>query len=190
MAEPLGAGESGLAELFVQGDPEAVAVVDGWVDAILRGSFRSLRWQWDDLRQEVRTRVFRNLSRGDFNRRSSLRTYVHSIAAHTCIDFSRRANRERLSNDKLNGIAPGSSGPTSPDPAAWIARNLLERMLEGMNSSDRLLLRLVFVERYRYTEVAALLGIPEGTVKSRVARCKDRLLRRRDELAEGGRKQA
>ena len=63
--------------------------------------------------------------------------------------------------------------------------DLLARILEGLDQDDRTIVRLLFVEQRSYAEVARLLRVPEGTVKSRMSRCKDRMLQRRRELLGG-----
>src|SRR5262245_7924715 len=90
-----------LAEAFVQGDAGAIEVVDRWIDAVLREHFHSLKNDWDDLRQEVRVRVLHNLSRGRFDGRSTLSTYVHRITKNVGIDFWRRASRRRERSDAM-----------------------------------------------------------------------------------------
>jgi len=61
--------------------------------------------------------------------------------------------------------------------SAWIDRELLVKVLDGFAAQDRQLLELVFIEQCSYAEVARRLCIPEGTVKSRMSRCKDRASR-------------
>src|SRR5262245_41076654 len=79
-----------LIQGLLRGDGEALRVLDGWVEVVLRESGNELRAEREDILQEVRIRVYRNLSRGLFDGRSSLRTYAHRIAKNTCIDLARR----------------------------------------------------------------------------------------------------
>jgi RNA polymerase sigma-70 factor (ECF subfamily) len=172
-----------LIERYLQGDPSAARALDGWIDMALRDGHRSVREDWDDLRQEIQARVLRNLTRGLFNGRSTLRTYVHRISKNVAIDFGRRAYRRReigmdLADPQVAAIAIEPSSL-----ARHLARDLLDRILRGLPEQDRHLLHLVFVLHYSYEEVSRELGVPEGTVKSRMSRCKDRLLRARRELA-------
>lgn len=166
---------------YLRGDAAAIGVVDGWIDVVLRENFHSLKETWDDLKQEVRIRLFRNLSRGAFNGRSSLRTYVHRIAKNVCIDFTRRASYRR-ETEAVSEREPAPSGGSRGEVSAWVARDFLRKILAGLSEEDRLLIRLVFDENCSYQEVAGRLGIREGTVKSRMARCKERILQRRREL--------
>ena len=172
-----------LIDRYLVGDPAAVRTVDGWIEVVLREGFRALREDWDDLKQEIRARVLRNLTRGVFHGRSTLRTYVHRISKNVAIDFSRQAYRRR--EVRVNPDEPRFPTAAS-EPGGltvWLARDLLEKILIGLTEEDRTLLQLVFGMHYSYEEVAAELGIPEGTVKSRMSRCKDRILKLRRHLA-------
>lgn len=66
--------DSRLIEGILRGDASSLSVVDGWIDVVLHADARSIPGEWDDLRQEIRTRVFRNLSRGSFAGRSTLQS--------------------------------------------------------------------------------------------------------------------
>lgn len=163
---------------FLRGDDAALRVVDGWIEVVLRTSAESHQGDWEDLKQEIRARIFKNLDRGSFNGHSALRTYVHRIAKNVCIDFVRAAyRRRRHEEESVNAGAEASLEMTrSGSMSAWIDRELLIKILDGFAEQDRRLLELVFIEQCSYAEVARRLSIPEGTVKSRMSRCKDKAL--------------
>ena len=167
------AHELALAEGFAAGDPSALQHIDEWIDAVLRRHFRSLRDDWEDLRQEIRVRVLHNIRRNRFEGRSSLRTYVHGVARNTGIDAIRARYRRRedeaASSRSIVRVAPFRDDATTARFMTWT-------ILSQLNASQRELLRLVFLDGRSYVEVARQLGIAEGTVKSRVARCKAKLL--------------
>jgi RNA polymerase sigma factor (sigma-70 family) len=154
--------------------------MDGWIDVVLRQDFRSLRNDWDDLRQEIRLRVLACLAAGRFNGGSTLRTYVHRIARNAGIDFTRKAYRRRESTTVSDAPLTGSA---ADDAAARVlSRDFLDRVLEGVSARDRRVLDLIFSEHLSYTEVARRVGLTESAVKSLVFRCRHRLLKRRREL--------
>ena len=169
-----------LIEGILRGDPEAIRVLDGWTDVVLRQCARSLQGEWNDLKQEVRARAIGNLSRHAFDGNSALRTYIHRIAKNVCIDALRSSQRRRNREMSFEGAA-GAPSPTAP-AEPWIARDLVHKLLEDFSDDDRTLLNLVFVEQLSYGEIAARLAIPEGTVKSRMHRCKNRIVERRRKL--------
>jgi RNA polymerase sigma factor (sigma-70 family) len=155
-------------------------VVDGWIDVVLHQEFRSLRNDWEDLRQEICLRVLACLNAGRFNGGSALRTYVHRIARNASIDHARKAYRRR---ETTAGSAPLAAASSSDDgPTGLLNRDFLERVLEGVSARDRMILDLVFAQHLSYTEVAARAGLTESAVKSLVFRCRNRLLKRRREL--------
>lgn len=173
--------ENGLVEGYLRGDPVSVNAINGWIDVVLHNGFLPLRDEWDDLRQEIRLRVYANISAGRFRGRSLLRTYVHRIARNTCIDLGRRAHRARERSEEAQTGAGGAS--LRGLESSLVAGDLLGKLLEGLEEPDRRLLELVFVERLSYSETAAALGVSEGTVKSRVFRCRERLMEKRRKLA-------
>ena len=62
------------------------------------------------------------------------------------------------------------------------------KLLQGATVGDRRLLELLFIERLSYSEIAALLRVPEGTLKTRVFRCRVKVLKvwRRLTATDGG----
>lgn len=177
--------ERQLIEGFLRGDPKVFRVVDEWIEVALRENGRSLFPEWEDVKQEVRTRLYRNLAGGSFSGRSTLRTYAHRIAKNVCIDLSRKASLRRRLDPDPTSVAVIVRSPGDP-LSGWVAGDLLEKLLDGFPDRDRELLDMVFVEHCSYTEVARRLHIPVGTVKSRMSRCKDRILARRRQLLERG----
>ena len=173
--------QSQIIDGFLRGDPGALRALDGWIDVVLHQFAGSLQVDWDDVKQEVRTRVFRNLSRGSFDGRSELRTYVHRISKNVCIDLLRMNRRHRELDVSARTDPPTAGAPPSA-AAAWIARDLLAKLLAGLSHEERRLIEMVFVEHCSYAEVSLRLSIPVGTVKSRMARCKSRILKKRSVL--------
>jgi RNA polymerase sigma-70 factor, ECF subfamily len=172
---PPDADQAHLIEAFLRGDGEATRAVEGWIERALRDGFRSLREDWEDLKQEILLRIVSNLRGGRFAGDSSLRTYVHRISRNAAIDLARRAYRRRERG------GPAADGPAAvragDEPAEVMNRDLLSQLLEVLPERDRRLIDLVFAQHLSYAEVARLLGVREGTVKARVFRCRSRLMR-------------
>jgi RNA polymerase sigma factor (sigma-70 family) len=169
-----------LIPRLLRGESGAVGAMDGWIDVVLRQEFRSLRNDWDDLRQEIRMRVLGCLAADRFKGGSALRTYVHRIARNAGIDFSRKAYRRRESS--TGSDAPPGGSAVDDGPARVLSRDFLDRVLEGLSTRDRMILDLIFAQHLSYTEVARKVGLTESAVKSLVFRCRNRLLKRRREL--------
>jgi RNA polymerase sigma-70 factor (ECF subfamily) len=127
----------------------------------------------DDLAQEVYLRAWRSLPgfRGD----ASARTWLLAITRNTCAEAVRKRRRRRLLNPWLS--RPGGD-EAAPDPAGAVA---LERLLAALDDEQRTAFVLTQLLGLSYTEAAEVCGCPVGTIRSRVARARGRLI---DLLAE------
>ena len=168
--------DAALIRDFLAGSPEATSVIDAWIAAALRSAPWSARGEWEDLGQEVRLRVLRNLRSGRFHGDSGLRTYVHSITRNAAVDWFRSNSRRRDSEGALGH----ASLPAEQDRI--VSRDLLEKILEGLSDEERRLLELVHGQHLSYEEVSRMLGVAVGTIKARVFRCRQRLLAQRSKL--------
>ncbi|HUD70600.1 MAG TPA: RNA polymerase sigma factor [Dongiaceae bacterium] len=165
---------------YLDGATDAIGVVDGWIDTVLKSECNGQRNDWDDLRQEVRIRVLANLRGGHFHGDSGLRTYVHRIARNTAIDHWRRAGAERARVERSAG--DGVPPVDAPGDQRLASRDLLRKIVDALTPEERLLLTLVHVRARSYADIARDLGVAEGTVKARVFRCRARLLELRKRL--------
>jgi len=170
-----------LIRRLLVGHVQSIATLDSWIQTVLRTEFHSLHREWDDLRQEVRMRVFRNLRSDRFHGASELRTYVHRIARNTCIDAWRRAGarRDPSTDPALDRRREITSDETTD---RLISRDLLRKILLGSTPEERHLLHMVHAEHLSYAEIARKLGVAEGTIKARVFRTRDHLLALRRRL--------
>jgi RNA polymerase sigma-70 factor (ECF subfamily) len=159
-----------LAAAAVDGDPLAAAALvratqsDVWRLCAALGDRQSA----DDLTQETYLRAFGSLHR--FEGRSSLRTWLLSIARRVCADAVRSRRRRRLTlvreDADLEALGAGNDGDRVGEGAA--VADLLTRL-----SPDR---REAFVLTQLlglpYAEAAEVAGCPVGTIRSRVARAR------------------
>jgi RNA polymerase sigma-70 factor (ECF subfamily) len=175
------------------GDPEAftqlVRLHEGMVvnlAARLLGEIEEAR----DVAQEVFLQVYRML--GAFEGRSSLKTWIYRIAVNRCHNrrrFWRRRRRDRettLDEGLLSRPVPGAAAATSPyDETLRLerARTVQAALLE-LPFEHRSVLVLREVEGLSCHEVAVALGVPEGTVKSRLSRAREAMRRRLAGLIE------
>jgi RNA polymerase sigma-70 factor (ECF subfamily) len=110
--------------------------------------------------QETFLRAWRADDRFD-SRRGSLRTWLFAILRNVVIDLSRaRAIRPVAAE-------PGAEGSTDPFEQALVAWQVEEAMRRIGEQHRRVLVETHYRGR-PYAEVASELGVPEGTVKSRV----------------------
>lgn len=118
----------------------------------------------DDLTQEVYVRVLKGI--GGFRGETGVKPWLYAVVRAVVSDDGRRLTRRSRLQQRI--ARPGAP-LTVPDPAEEVAgRDLLGRL-----SADR---RMAFVLTqqlgFSYTEAAAALEVPVGTIRSRVARAR------------------
>jgi RNA polymerase sigma-70 factor (sigma-E family) len=94
-------------------------------------------------------------------------TYARRTVVHTCFRMARQRNRERATDELPERQVAG--------PETGLERLDLMRALAGLSPRDRAVVALRFLDDLPVAEVARVLDLPEGTVKSRTARALDRL---------------
>lgn len=146
-----------------------------------------------DVVQEIFLKVFRSVH--SFKERSSLRTWIYRIAVNEAHNhrrwFSRHRKRE-VAIDREDGeygtfeIAP-DPGPSPFDVALDRETHvLIERALEEISPVFRTVVILRDIEGLGYEEIADILQISLGTVKSRILRGREALRRVLNERLEPG----
>ena len=125
----------------------------------------------EDLAQEIFLRVFRSLDR--FDREADLGTWLYSVSRNHCIDRYRSGKRER---EALVDREVSLENYASPrfDPHRLLEardnRQLLSRALQTLPIKLREAVVLRDIHGLTYQEIVHRLGLPEGTVKSRINR--------------------
>lgn len=128
-----------------------------------------------DATQEALIKIVRGLPR--FDGRSRFSTWAHRIAVNAALDELRRRDRRPLVGlpEHPDGEPIDPPGP-DPDLDTTVAdRLLLETALADLPDEFRLPVVLRDVARLEYREIAAVLDLPIGTVRSRISRGRGRL---------------
>jgi RNA polymerase sigma-70 factor, ECF subfamily len=190
------ARESDLVALCRRGDPAAfarlVALHESMVfnlSARLLGDGEEAR----DVAQEVFLQVYRTLGR--FEGRSSLKTWIYRIVVNQC--HNRRRFWHRRGRDREEVLDEGLPAPERPAGSEWQANpyqqavqreraRRVQSALLGLRFDQRSVLVLREIEGLSCEEVATALGIPEGTVKSRLSRAREALREKLLGLIEEG----
>jgi RNA polymerase sigma-70 factor (ECF subfamily) len=154
-------GDRELVALANRGDPAGLEGLyrahGGWVAALAR------RFVGDaddalDVTQEVFVYLFGRFP--GFELSSSMRAFLYPVVRHQCISLVRR-RRKIVEIDR--GSRPPAELTCWPEPAGDLAR-----LLAGLDDETQELLLLRFALGLKLREIAAALGVPVGTVKSRL----------------------
>jgi RNA polymerase sigma-70 factor (ECF subfamily) len=148
-------------------DPdEFVRVVQGHDPRLRRLASRLLadRHRVDDVLQEAYVKAYRG--RGTFDGGADLGTWLYRITYNCCIDELRRDRRRPVpAVDPHEPVAHGS------EPGQRVAvRQAVQAALTTLPPDQRAAVLLVDGEDLDYEHAARVLGVPKGTVASRVAR--------------------
>lgn len=133
-----------------------------------------------DLTQEVLLRVWTHADQWDG--RGSLKGWILRIATNTALNYLRTVRRRRESPLEFSTEEQDYEADTSalrPEEAVELAeRNrLFRKLVDELPADKREVLRLVHEFEMEVQEVAEALGVPEGTVKSRLHYARKRLAR-------------
>ncbi len=135
----------------------------------------------EDLAQETFLRAYRGLA--SFRGTSSFKTWLYQIATNVARTHTakRRTRREELADDSAASARRFEEAATDEDiESRAILRQRLDAALASLPIELREAVVLRDVEGLEYREISTALGVPMGTVESRIFRARQRL---RDELA-------
>jgi RNA polymerase sigma-70 factor (ECF subfamily) len=123
----------------------------------------------DDLVQDTLERA---LSRFHLWRQGSdLRAWLFTIMHNIYVNQIR--SRIRRQHEALDA-EPGADAARTPEPD-WLELRDLEAALARLSEEQRAVVLLVGLEQFTYEETARVLGVPTGTVMSRLSRARERL---------------
>ena len=139
-----------------------------------------------DLTQDVFIKAYRNLDRYDAQK-SALGTWLAAIARHALVDHFRRGQSDRRT-DSLDGGDADDDAAAGPDPvdarpspfdalARKESQALVQRALAQLRPEFREVVILRDLQDRDYAEIAEIVGVAEGTVKSRLSRGRAELAR-------------
>jgi RNA polymerase sigma-70 factor (ECF subfamily) len=130
----------------------------------------------EDMTQEAFVRVWRGLS--GFRGQARFTTWLYRIVHNLCLNRLPGLQRERLQAEPLEEVL-ADPGPSPADLfAVRDQMAFLHAQLERLPEKYRLVLTLRYLQRLSYDEIAAVLEMPMGTVKTHIHRAR-RLLRER-----------
>lgn len=120
----------------------------------------------EDATQEVWIKVLRSI--GEFDGRSAFSTWLFRVTRNVCLDMVRRGRRIAPPVDPV-GFERAARADTASEAIASVD---LERALRTLAPEDREAFNAVALFGLGYAEASETLGVPAGTVKSRVFRAR------------------
>lgn len=162
-----------LLQRHVAGEPDAFGeLVRRHGDRLWAVALRTLG-NPEDAADAVQDAVLAAYRRAEtFRGDAAVSTWLHRIVINACLDLIRRRSVRPVEQ-----LRPGSADPALPrDPIEDQQRRLdIVAALAALPVEQRVALVLVDIEGYPVDEVAKMLEVPSGTVKSRCARGRARL---------------
>ncbi|WP_338282488.1 RNA polymerase sigma factor [Corallococcus caeni] len=176
--------EQALLVRLRRGDPEAFeSLVREHQDRLYDFCFRMVgdREEAHDLVQEIFVSVHQNVRR--FREDARLSTWLFRISKNHCLNrlkyLQRRGRGRSEVYDEVSAaaIAEGGGAPPQPDAALDVARERarVQRAISQLDPDARMLVALRDIEGLSYDEIVDITELPEGTVKSRLHRAREKL---------------
>ncbi|MGI6704217.1 MAG: RNA polymerase sigma factor [Clostridia bacterium] len=142
-----------------------------------------------DMTQEAFLKAFKSIRK--FNGKSSFGTWVYRIAVNVCIDELRKRKKVKLypvvHNDNPEGDGSKLIADTEDLPEERIerqeTRKQVQRAINRLTEDYRAIIILRDIQGRSYQEIAGILGLNIGTVKSRINRARHNL---KEELIKQG----
>ncbi|MEA2939371.1 MAG: hypothetical protein QOC56_2875 [Alphaproteobacteria bacterium] len=126
----------------------------------------------EDIVSEVFLDVWR--SAGSYQARSQVSTWLLAIARHKALTAARRHKEGQLDDDVAETIADSADSPETAAHRTTRAM-LVRKCLVRLPASQREILDLVYYQEKSVAEVAQIVGIPQGTVKTRMFYARSRI---------------
>lgn len=131
----------------------------------------------EDAAQDTFVKAFQGLK--GFTPTSSFYTWLYRIAVNTCLDHKRKFSLRSVLFSLGNNSTPDDFPSRSPTPEAALAVKqsvqALHTALHRLSSKLRTVIVLKELEDLSYEEIAEILDVSVGTVKSRISRAREEL---------------
>lgn len=156
-------------------------LVDRWHPRLVRIARRVTRtYEVEDLVQEVWLSVVRSLHK--LRDPSLFGPWIARIARNKSVDWVRGRQSERRTTSRLRQLSEDAiahtglgAGHGQTSPGTTIELGEMRRRFEGLPEAHRIVLERFYLRDLPVADIAADLGIPEGTVKSRLFHARRRL---------------
>ena len=147
-----------------------------------------------DISQEAFLKAWRGLD--GFHFESAFSTWLYRLTANACLDFLRAQKRRQTVSltvqDEDGDEVQTQIADTAPTPeqAALAAedRRMLETAMNALDAESRTIITLRVINDLSYEQIAEVLEVREGTVKSRLSRAREKLRKKLLEIGNNPKK--
>ena len=143
----------------------------------------------EDIAQQVFSKIYFSIQNFDF--RSSLLTWIYKITVNECYDYLRKKKVRKLVYEsdfsEEDSVRMEQSEPDSAKPVdqTLAQRDLILKLLSKVSEEDRNLMMLKEVEGHSVEELAEMTGMNENTIKVKLFRARQKLLKAAQRLMKG-----
>jgi RNA polymerase sigma-70 factor (ECF subfamily) len=143
----------------------------------------------EDIAQQVFSKVYFSIRNFDF--RSSLLTWIYKITVNECYDYLRKKRVRKLVYEsdfseedatRMEASDPAID-PSMPMDRKLAQQDLVVKLLDKVSKEDRTLILLKEVEGHSVEELAAMTGLNENTIKVKLFRTRQKLLKAAQRLS-------
>ena len=176
VAEVVPIEEALLISRARDGDQEAFRqLVERYQGAVYNLAYRMLGDPGDaeDAAQEIFVRIYRQLGRYDPARKFS--TWTLAIATNYCIDQLRRRRMQLVPLENIIPWARAREAGPEGEAITQEQRDEVQRLITQLPEKYRAPLVLRYFDELSCAEIADVLGMPEGTVKTQIHRARKAL---------------
>lgn len=173
-----------LAEAVLAGDEHAFAEIferhRRHVARVISRFFRD-RSDVEEFVQQSFTKAYFSLKSFRGGADHSMAAWLTRISMNICYDEFRRRQRRgeslftEMSDEETGFVETLIDGREPSVESSLTARQLVEKVLAGLDAKDRIAMTLVYTEDYSLTEAADAMGITSSNLKSRLFRCRNQL---------------
>jgi RNA polymerase sigma-70 factor (ECF subfamily) len=137
----------------------------------------------EDISQQVFAKIYFSIRNFDF--RSSLLTWIYKITVNECYDYLRKKRVRKLVYEsdfseedaqRMEASDPAID-PATPVDKRLAQHDLVAKLLDKVSAEDRSLILLKEVEGHSVEELAAMTGLNENTIKVKLFRTRQKLLK-------------
>ena len=168
---------------------EVVERYQAKVYSIIYGILRN-RNDAEDIAQQVFAKVYFSIKNFDF--RSSLLTWVYKITVNECYDYLRKKRVRKLvyesdftqeDSERMTAAEPAVDGQLLVDERL-AQQDLVVKLLSKVSEEDRSLILMKEVEGHSVEELAQMTGMNENTIKVKLFRTRQKLLKAAQRLGK------